>query len=101
MDFQDGKPFGEGVGKTGRRTMPIAGMTHSAFFFWDGREDSEWSQALGPLGSAVEHGGTRAQYAHVVAANYRTEYEEIFRSLPDLADIPIRDVTRLCESALA
>jgi len=88
LDFQDGKPFGEGVGKTGRRTMAIAGMAHSPFFFWDGRKDSQWSQALGPLESAVEHGGTRAQYAHVVAAHYRTEYERIFGPLPDLADIP-------------
>jgi cytochrome c peroxidase len=88
LDFQDGKPLGEGVGRTGRRTMPLAGMAHNPFFFWDGRKDSQWSQALGPLESAVEHGGTRAQYAHVVAAHYRTEYERIFGPLPDLADIP-------------
>jgi cytochrome c peroxidase len=88
LDFQDGKPLGEGVGRTGRRTMPIAGMAQSPFFFWDGRKDSLWSQALGPLESAVEHGGTRAQYAHLVATHYRTDYERIFGDLPDLADIP-------------
>ena len=88
LDFQDGKPLGEGVGRTARRTMPIAGMAHSPFLFWDGRKDSLWSQALGPLESAVEHGGTRAQYAHVVAEHYRTDYERIFGALPDLADIP-------------
>ena len=88
LDFQDGKPLGEGVGRTGRRTMPIAGMAHSPFLFWDGRKDSLWSQALGPLESAVEHGGTRAQYAHLVAAYYRTDYERIFGALPDLAGIP-------------
>jgi cytochrome c peroxidase len=87
-DFQDDKALGEGVGTTRRRTMPIAGMAHSPFLFWDGRKDSLWSQALGPLESAVEHGGTRAQYAHLVAANYRTDYERIFGPLPDLADIP-------------
>jgi cytochrome c peroxidase len=87
-DFQDGKPLGEGVGTTRRRTMPIAGMAHSPFLFWDGRKDSLWSQAVGPLESAVEHGGTRAQYAHLVAAHYRTDYERIFGPLPDLAGIP-------------
>ena len=47
--------------------MPIAGMSRSPFLFWDGRKDSLWAQALGPLESAVEHGGTRAQYAQVIA----------------------------------
>ncbi len=88
LDFQDGKPLGEGVGTTGRRTMPIAGMAHSPFLFWDGRKDSLWSQALGPLESAVEHGGTRAQYAKLVAAHYRAEYEQLFGELPDLAGVP-------------
>jgi cytochrome c peroxidase len=87
-EFQDGKPLANGVGTTGRRTMPIAGTAYAPFLFWDGRKDSLWSQALGPLESPVEHGGTRAQYAHVVAANYRTEYEQIFGSVPDLSGVP-------------
>ena len=37
------------------------------WFFWDGRKDSLWSQALGPLESPVEHGGNRAHYAHAGA----------------------------------
>ena len=86
--FQDGIPLGKGVGTAGRRTMPIAGTAHSPFFFWDGRKDSAWSQALGPLESAVEHGGTRALYAHVVAANYRAQYERAFGPLPDLSRVP-------------
>jgi cytochrome c peroxidase len=86
--FQDGKPLGTGVGETRRRTMPIAGMAHSPFLFWDGRKDSLWSQALGPLESPVEHGGTRAQYAHVVTAYYRADYEQVFGALPDVADVP-------------
>lgn len=87
-DFQDGIPLASGVGKTNRRTMPIAAAAHSPFLFWDGRKDSLWSQALGPLESAVEHGGTRAQYAQLIAANYRADYEQVFGRLPDLASIP-------------
>ena len=86
--FQDGQPLGTGVGQTGRRTMPIAGAAYSPFLFWDGRKDSLWSQALGPLESPVEHGGTRAQYAHVIARHYQAEYTRIFGPLPDLTDIP-------------
>ena len=87
-DFQDGTPLGKGVGTTTRRTMPIAATAHSPFLFWDGRKDSQWAQALGPLESPVEHGGTRAQYAHVIATHYRTEYERTFGPLPDLSGVP-------------
>jgi cytochrome c peroxidase len=87
-EFQDGIPLGKGVGETTRRTMPVAATAHSPFLFWDGRKDSQWAQALGPLESAVEHGGTRAQYAHVIAEHYREDYERIFGALPELAGIP-------------
>jgi cytochrome c peroxidase len=69
--------------------MPIAGVARSPFLFWDGRKDSLWAQALGPLESAVEHGGTRAQYAHVIADSYAREYEQIFGALPDLSQVPL------------
>src|SRR5688572_9290361 len=87
-EFQDDKPLADGVGTTGRRTMPVAGTAYAPFLFWDGRKDSLWSQALGPLESPVEHGGTRAQYAHVVAANYRADYEQLFGPVPDLSGVP-------------
>ena len=86
--FQDGTPLGAGVGTTGRRTMPIAGADRSPWFFWDGRKDSLWAQALGPLESAVEHGGDRAQYVRLVSAAYRGQYEELFGPLPDLSSVP-------------
>jgi cytochrome c peroxidase len=87
-EFQDGTPLAKGVGTTDRRTMPVAGTAYSPFLFWDGRKDSQWAQALGPLESAVEHGGSRAQYAHVIAEHYRDEYERTFGPLPELRAIP-------------
>jgi cytochrome c peroxidase len=86
--FQDGTALAVGVGTTARRTMPVAGMARSPFLFWDGRKDSLWAQALGPLESPVEHGGTRAQYAHTIAEHYRAEYEAVFGPLPDLSAVP-------------
>ena len=87
-EFQDGTPLAKGVGTTSRRTMPVAGTAHSAWLFWDGRADSQWAQALGPLESGVEHGGSRTQYAHTIAAYYRKEYEAVFGSLPSLDGLP-------------
>jgi cytochrome c peroxidase len=86
--FQDGTPLARGVGTTNRRTMPLAGVAASPFFFWDGRKDSLWSQALGPMESPVEHGGDRTQYARLVAAHYRDGYERVFGPLPDLGGVP-------------
>jgi cytochrome c peroxidase len=86
--FQDGVALAQGVGTTTRRTMPIAGTAHSEWMFWDGRKDSQWSQALGPLESPVEHGGDRTQYAQLVARVYRSEYEGIFGALPDMGALP-------------
>ena len=83
-EFQDGTPLAKGVGTTGRRTMPVAGTAYAPFLFWDGRKDSLWAQALGPLESPVEHGGSRDQYAKLIATGYRAEYEGIFGPLPDL-----------------
>ena len=87
-EFQDGTPLARGVGTTDRRTMPVAATAYSPFLFWDGRKDSQWAQALGPLESPVEHGGNRFQYAGIVATHYRVEYEGLFGPLPDLARAP-------------
>src|SRR5687767_9480800 len=84
-EFQDGTPLAHGVGTTNRRTMPIAGTAYSPFLFWDGRKDSQWAQALGPLESPVEHGGDRHQYARVIAEHYRPKYEQVFGTMPPLS----------------
>jgi cytochrome c peroxidase len=68
--------------------MPIAGTAYSPWQFWDGRADSQWEQALGPLESPVEHGGDRTQYAHVVATEYRDRYEAVFGPMPDPRGTP-------------
>jgi cytochrome c peroxidase len=86
--FQDGRPLGQGVGTGARRTMPVVGSGYSPFLFWDGRKDSLWSQALGPLEDPAEHGGNRLAYAHLLKAHYRAEYEALAGALPDLGKLP-------------
>ena len=86
--FQDGTPLAHGVGTTKRRTRTIIGIAYSPWFFWDGRKDSQWAQALGPMENPAEHGGNRTQYAHLIGEQYRSEYEAIFGALPDIAQLP-------------
>jgi len=66
--------------------MPIAPAVYSPWQFWDGRADSLWSQALGPIENPVEHGFTRLEVARVLASHYRGAYEGLFGPLPDLTD---------------
>ena len=68
--------------------MPIIGAAHSPFLFWDGRADSLWAQALQPLENAVEQGGNRTMFAHLIAKHYRAPYEAVFGPLPRLSHIP-------------
>jgi cytochrome c peroxidase len=64
--------------------MPLLGVAYNTWFFWDGRKDSLWSQALGPLESNVEHGFTRTACANLITRHYRQEYETIFGKIPDI-----------------
>jgi cytochrome c peroxidase len=61
---------------------------YSPWLFRDGHKGSLWAQALGPLAVAVEHGGNRTRYAHLLASNYRMEYEAVFGLMPRLDGLP-------------
>ncbi len=82
--FTDSLPLAHGMGTTTRRTMPLIGMAYQTWFFWDGRKDSLWSQALGPLESPVEHGITRTFCFLKILEHYREEYEAVFGPIPEI-----------------
>ena len=86
--FQDGRPTGQGVGTGRRRTMPVMGVAHSPFLFWDGRKDSLWSQALGPLEDGLEHGTNRVALVNRVRAHYLEAYQQVFGTMPELGVLP-------------
>ena len=86
--FQDDLPQAVGVGRTNRRTMPLAGVARDPWFFWDGRRDSLWAQALTPLENPLEQAGNRAAFAHYIKKRFGERYERIFGPLPDLSSVP-------------
>jgi len=89
--FTDGKAFSDGIGKTQRNSPSLLGISFSPWFFWDGRADSQWSQALEPLENSQEHGGNRNQYAHLIntISTYKNLYIEVFGPLADISDLHI------------
>lgn len=84
--FADDQARSEGVGMTDRKAPSIVGAGFYKWYFWDGRADSQWSQALGPLENTNEHGGDRSQYVRVIFKNYKTEFEALFGQMPDMND---------------
>ena len=87
-DFTDGLKKAVALGRSRRNTPSLVGTAYSPWFYWDGRKDSLWSQALSPLEDPAEHGGNRLQIVRTVAsdATYRQAYERIFTALPDFSD---------------
>jgi len=86
--WTDGKPLASGLSGLSRHTMTLWNVAHSRWFFWDGRKDSLWSQALAPLEDPREHGTSRLAILHVIAADagYARAWREVFGELPALDD---------------
>ena len=84
--FADGQTTSQGV-KPGRRNTPtIVGAAYNRWFYWDGRRDSMWSQALIPFEAADEMGASRAFVVRLLLADndMRRAYESVFGRLPGL-----------------
>ncbi len=86
--FTDGKVKANVRGvDTQRHTPSIVGLAYNDWFYWDGRKDSQWAQALAPQETAIEHGGNRAGHARYVLERYHSQYEAVFGPAPDISDL--------------
>ena len=86
--WTDGKQLAEAEGKLERHTMSLWNVAYNRWFFWDGRADSLWAQALVPFEEPREHGISRLQAVHLVHddPDLRRGYVELFGGLPPLDD---------------
>lgn len=88
--FMDPKSPTHKEGFGARKVPSLWNLAYNHWFFWDGRADSLWGQALGPFENPKEmQGGSRLQHAHVVFADpeLKAQYESLFGKLPDLSDM--------------
>lgn len=86
VTFTDNEPLAIGISTSTRRSMPIVGLAYFKWFFWDGRADSLWAQALEPFENPAEHGITRCRVVLLIIEHYRKEYEEVFGPLPAVTE---------------
>lgn len=86
--FADEKELAEGIDTAGKNAPTVLNTAWNRWFFWDGRADTAWMQALGPLENPVEHGTNRVAVVRAVYADGQlaTAYEAIFGALPPMDD---------------
>lgn len=86
--FSDGKPRSVGIATAARNAPTVWNAAYDRWYFWDGRADTQWMQALFPLEHPDEMGSTRTTIARAIAADadLKQAYEAIFDSLPDFTD---------------
>lgn len=85
-DFASLSPVSIGRRQGDRNGPSVLFASHERLLFWDGRADSLWMQALGPIENPNEYDSTRLYLAHAIADRYRADYEAIFGPLPPLGD---------------
>lgn len=87
--FADEARFSVGSAPTRRNTPGLLGAAHHRWFYWDGRRDSLWAQAVTPIETNGEMDNTRLGALHYIAA--RSEYVDFLQrleiALPEMNDL--------------
>jgi len=93
LAYTDNKKLAKGMRDGNRNTPSLLNVAEQNWFFWDGRKDSLWAQALGPIENPAEHDFTRVEIFHFIATDqhYRKNYQQIFsqkdHALPTLDEL--------------
>ncbi len=75
--FTDGKKKSFGTRETARHSPSLIGVAQGRWFYWDGRRDSLWAQAITPLETPGEMDNTRVNVVRYVMTKYGASYEEL------------------------
>ncbi len=84
--FTDQRPRGRGLDTGDRNTPTVFFAPFARWSFLDGRADSAWAQALGPIENPLEMGSARTAVAHRIRARYGEAYTALFGPLPALEE---------------
>lgn len=99
--FTDGLQFAAGVGSGpgGARNVPsVETVAWQTWFFWDGRADSAWSQATGPIRNPIEMNNTAAAVRERVLGAYEREWAVVFGPVADDPDRVLTQVGKAIEA---
>lgn len=90
QSLADGKALAVGLSTGGRNTPTLINAGMQRWFFHDGRADSLWLQALGPIESKLEMGGNwqKIHRVFVKDSTLLTAYNQVFSATPLLPNVP-------------
>lgn len=77
LAFTDGRARSFGTAEVGRNAPTLIGVAHNSWFYWDGRRDSLWAQAITPPESPGEMDNNRVDVVRMVARKYADDYAAI------------------------
>ncbi len=95
--FSDPKPLSVAMGTTERHSMPLWNVAYQRWFFWNGRADSLWAQAVQPLLHPDEMASSPEHVFAVLSGDaiLKAEYEALFGPLPAAARSRTPEADRL------
>ena len=90
LAFTDGRARSFGTAEVARNAPTLIGVAHNRWFYWDGRRDSLWAQAITPPESPGEMDNNRVDIVRTVARKYADDYAAITGSAlwPDVEKLP-------------
>ncbi len=85
QSFTDGRALARGVATVRRNSPTVIDSARRRWNGWDGKFDSLWSQALGPIEHTDEMGGDRTTLVRVLRddGDLRARYIAIFGAFPE------------------
>jgi len=96
--FTDGKALSFGTAQTARHSPSLIAAAYSQWFYWDGRRDSLWAQAVTPIETPGEMDNARVDAVRYVITHDKYGHE--FSKLSDSAQlINIIDANRFPSGA--
>ena len=96
--FTDGRAKARGIADVRRNAPTLLGAAWQKWLFWDGRADSAWAQATGPLTASAEHGLDAAGVRARVEAAHRADFESVFGPLDDDPERVLAQVGKALEA---
>lgn len=88
--FTDGRRLAFGSKQVNRHTPGLLGTSYADWYYWDGRRDSLWSQAITPLEADGEMDNDRLAVVRYVLTSpaYQSRYAELTGDSLDLTSLP-------------
>ena len=84
LGWADGEALPSRFPDVRRHTQSLWNLAFNRWFFWDGRADSLWSQALSPIENLTEMNSHRLKVVTLLVQDryIREDYEAVFEAIP-------------------